>query len=73
MGSNQTIDLSRFTGIRAESGGRAENEHTSKIMNPQRELRPQSEKERFPDYQQRKSEIDGRSEWSGGTWGGRGR
>jgi len=47
-------------------------------MNPQRETWPQAAKERNPDYHQRRSEREGRSEWSGGwagggTWAGRSR
>jgi hypothetical protein len=42
------------------------------------EPRPQTERERNPDYFQRRQETEGRSEWSGGrmvggTWGGRSR
>jgi hypothetical protein len=70
---SKRIDFSHFTGVRAASGGRAETEETSKAMNPSRETRPQSEKERHPDYHQRRVEKEGRSEWSGGAWGGRGR
>ena len=58
-------DFSQFTGH--------ETEEVSKIVNPQREIRPQAEKERSPDYFQRQKEQDGRSEWSGGGWGGRGK
>lgn len=62
-----------LAGLRAQSGGRAATEGESKRALPQRETRPQSEKERFPDYFNRAVEREGRSEWSGSKWGGRGR
>ncbi len=46
--------------IRSQSGGRAESEYVSKREHPQRETRPQYEKERFPDWYQR------RGSWAGG-------
>ena len=64
MDNNAKIDFSRFTGIRAESGGRAENEQVSRHQHPERETRPQAEKERFPDYG---------GSMGGGTWTGRSR
>ncbi len=62
------IEFSRF----------AESEDVSRAKHPQRETRPQSEKERAPDYYQRSQERDGGSSWSGGsggggTWAGRSR
>jgi len=60
------IDFSRYT-------GGAENEDVSKKQNPQREIRPQAEKERAPDTVQRVAEAEGRSAWSGGWAGGRSR
>jgi len=69
--ADSKIDFSRFTGG-AETG------EVSRQQNPQREVRPQSEKERAPDYYQRTQEREGKSEWSGGnmgggTWAGRSR
>lgn len=64
------IDLSRFTGIRAESGGRSASEGESVHALPQRGTRPQPEVERFPDYHQRRAELEGSSNWSGGRFGG---
>jgi hypothetical protein len=40
---------------------------------PDAETRPQPEKEKAPTYFQKQKEQDGRSEWSGGSWGGRGK
>lgn len=66
--ADQRIDFSRNT----------ESEGVSHQIQPQRETRPQVEKERAPDTTQRTAEREGRSEWSGGsfgggTWGGRSR
>jgi hypothetical protein len=66
------IDFSEFTRVHPE------NNEVARQMNPEREARPQADKEQNPDYHQRKSEREGRSEWSGGnmgggTWGGRSR
>jgi hypothetical protein len=61
--ADQRIDFSQ----------RAESEEVSKKQHPQRETRGQAEKERAPDYHQRVAEKEGRSEWSGGSWGGRSR
>jgi hypothetical protein len=61
------IDFSRFTGVRADSGGRAETEDVARLQNPRQQLRPQSEIERHPTYYQRSQEREGRSEWSGGS------
>ena len=77
--ANEIIDFSRYLGsARAQSEGRAANERESKRAHPERETRPQSEKERFADSFQRRREYEGRSNWSGGgmgggTWGGRSR
>jgi hypothetical protein len=49
-----------LAGIRAQSGGRAETECVSRQAHPERETRPQSEKERFPDYYTRQREQEGR-------------
>lgn len=52
--------------LRARTGG----EEVSRQLQPARQLRPQSEKERAPDWYQRRQEYEGSSEWSGGKWGG---
>ena len=69
--ADQRIDYSRFTGA-------IEPEGVSHQKHPERETRPQAEKERNPDYHQRKSESEGNSPFSGGwagggTWAGRSR
>ena len=46
-------------GARAEGGGRAASEEESRQAQPQRETRPQLEKELFPDYYQRKQRERG--------------
>jgi hypothetical protein len=51
----------------------AETEAVCHQRRPERETRPQAEKERAPDTYQRTAEKEGRSEWSGGSWGGRSR
>jgi len=61
--ADQRIDFSR----------NVESEGVSHQVQPQRETRPQAEKERAPDTYQRNLEREGRSEWSGGSWGGRSR
>jgi hypothetical protein len=58
--ADQRIDFSRT----------AESEGVSHQQQPERETRPQPEKERAPDYTQRRAEREGRSEWSGGSFGG---
>jgi len=60
MPDDVKIDFSRF----------AAQEEVSKKTHPEREVRPQHIKELAPDYQQRTSEREGRSEWSGGSMGG---
>lgn len=57
---NERIEFSRF----------AESEDVSRKQHPQRETRPQAEKERAPDYYQRTKEREGGSEWSGASMGG---
>lgn len=49
-----------LAGIRAQSGGRAETETVSRQAHPERETRPQAEKERNPDYYTRQQQ-EGRS------------
>ena len=46
--------------IRGQSGGRAESEGVSRQANPERETRPQAEKEKYPDYYNRQKEREGR-------------
>lgn len=46
-----------------------QHEEVSRQLRPDR-IRPQAEREAAPDYHQRKSEREGRSEWSGGWAGG---
>jgi hypothetical protein len=58
MAEDAKIDLSRYTGA-------GQNDEAAR-----QRPREQSEVERNPDYQQRKSEREGRSEWSGGNMGG---
>lgn len=48
-----------MAGARSESGGRAANEEESRQLQPQRETRPQREKELFPDYFERKQRERG--------------
>jgi hypothetical protein len=57
------VDFSRFTGC-------AESEGVSHQINPERDTRPQAERERNPDAFQRLQEREGRSEFSGGCMGG---
>jgi hypothetical protein len=64
--ADQRIDFSRST-------GGPEPEDVNRHRNPQRETRPQAEKERAPDTHQRTAEKEGRSEWSGAWAGGRSR
>jgi len=55
MTNAEKIDRA-LAGIRAQSGGRAETECVSRQAHPERETRPQSEKERNPDYYTRQQE-----------------
>jgi hypothetical protein len=57
------IDFSGFTGT-------GESEEVTRGLDPKRELRSPSDKERTPDYFQRSQERDGHSTWSGGSMGG---
>lgn len=60
-----------LAGIRSQSGGRAETEIVSRHAHPERETRPQPEKERFPDWYQRVQPANNqRSDWSGSGWSG---
>jgi len=45
-------------------------ESESRQLHPERETRPQADKEKAPDYHNRQLEKEGRSEWSGGSMGG---
>ena len=58
------IDFSEFTRVQPE------NNEVARQMNPQRETRPQADKEQNPDYHQRKRETEGNSPLSGGWAGG---
>jgi hypothetical protein len=49
------------------------NEGISQKNHPDRETRSQQDKERHPDYFRKELEKAGYSEWSGKSWGGRGR
>jgi hypothetical protein len=62
--ADERIDYSRFT-------GGVEHEGVSRQKHPERETRPQAEKEHAPDYTQRVAEKEGRSAWSGAWAGGR--
>lgn len=64
MPDDPKIDISKF--LRSIP----QNEEVCRQNTPQRGTRPQAEKERAPDYFQRAQEREGRSEWSGGAWGG---
>jgi len=67
MTEDTKIDIAKYLlGSRAA----AESQEVSRQIHPERGTRPQSEKERAPDYFQRQQERDGRSEWSGGSMGG---
>lgn len=61
---DERIDFSRFTGT-------GESEEVIRKLDPRRELRSPSEKERAPDYFQRSQEREGNSTWSGGQHGRR--
>jgi len=74
MAQAEKVDVTKYlAGARVSSGGRAESECVSRNDRPERETRSQLEKELHPDYYQRTQEREGRSEWSGGSWGGRSR
>jgi hypothetical protein len=61
VADSERIDITKYlAGIRIESGGRAETEEVSRLNQPQREMRPQAEKEAFPDYFQRQQKQRGR-------------
>jgi hypothetical protein len=61
---DKKIDFSRY-----RRG--AENDEVEWAQKPQQQLRPQTEIERHPTFFQKKQEQEGRSNWSGGVWGGR--
>jgi hypothetical protein len=63
--SNKKIDFSLY---RRSQGN---DEHERKL-NPALHVRAQDEIERAPSFFQRQQEQEGRSNWSGGAWGGRG-
>jgi hypothetical protein len=66
--ADKPIDFSRYR----------ESEEVSRQLNPER-IRPQTEREREPDYFQRSREREGGgsdfsgSKWGGGIWNGRSR
>jgi hypothetical protein len=55
MTDNEKIERA-LAGIRGQSGGRAESECVSRQAHPERETRPQAEKERHPDYYTRQQD-----------------
>lgn len=57
------IEFSRF----------ADSDEVRRQNEPQRETRPQPEKERHPDYFQKQQEKEGGRTWAGGWAGGRSR
>jgi hypothetical protein len=57
---DKKIDFSRYRRT-------AENDEVERLQNP----RPQNEVERRPTFFQKQQEQEGRSNWSGGVWGGR--
>lgn len=50
-----------LAGIRADRGGRSETECVSRQAHPERETRPQAEKEAHKDYYNREREKESRS------------
>lgn len=56
-----------FAEYLAELRARAQNENVSKPMTPDRSVRAQYA-ERNPDYYERQSAREGKSEWSGNSW-----
>jgi hypothetical protein len=59
--ANEQIDFSKyFAGMRAQTGGRADSEEVSRQMHPERETRPQLEKEHHPDWFERQKRERGR-------------
>jgi hypothetical protein len=61
MANDEKVDISKYLGgIRVASGGNAESEDVSRHNHPERETRPQLEKELHPDYFQRKQRERGR-------------
>lgn len=69
--ADDKIDFSKYlAAIRSESAGRA-NEEESRQAQPERETRPQAQKEKLRDWFARVQPADGeRSDWSGSGWGG---
>jgi hypothetical protein len=59
------IDFSRFTKL-------VEDDEHQRRLNPYLHVRQQTEIERHPTFFQISQEQEGRSNWSGGAWGGRG-
>jgi hypothetical protein len=71
---NEKLDriLNQLAGLRAESGGRSENESVSRQHIVERETRPPFERERFRDWYQRVQNTSNErvSDWSGASWSG---
>ena len=49
----------------------AENDQVERQQDPRQQLRPQNEQERHPTFFQRMAKSEGRSNFSGGVFGGR--
>src|ERR1700723_1052762 len=62
--AEKTVDFSRFTRT-------AETSEVARQQEPRQQLRSQAEIERNPTSYQRQQEQEGKSNWSGGVWGGR--
>jgi hypothetical protein len=63
---DKRIDYSRFTGVGVKSD-------VIKQPSLHEHERSQAERELKPTYFQKQMELEGRSDWSGGNWGGRAR
>jgi hypothetical protein len=62
--AEKAIDFSRYRRM-------AESDEVERQQNPRQQLRPQNDQERHPTFFQKQQEQEGRSNWSGGVWGGR--
>ena len=62
--AEKKIDFSRYRRM-------AESDEVERQQNPRQNLGPQIEIERRPTFFQKQQEQEGRSNWSGGVWGGR--
>jgi len=63
--SEKRIDFSRYRRLHG-------NDEFERKLSPALHVRAQDEIERAPSFFQRQQEQEGRSNWSGGVWGGRG-